>query len=101
MSTDRVTFPIPGLATFERIKSAILTCQIRARRNGLTLPLLPRQRILRLAILAGIHCEQTGLRIWTCHYSVIFLSAKGEVFSSEPKHLMLQIHQHGGFRSTI
>src|SRR5690349_20105409 len=105
-STSRLTSPtsaisLPGVATFGRIKLEILTCPIRARRNGLTLPLLPRQRILRLAILVGIPFEQTGLRIWTCHYSVIFLSASAEVFSSGPKHSTLRIRQHGEFRSTI
>src|SRR6266705_2295411 len=106
MSSSRQTFPtsgIPlhGVATFGRIKLEILTCQIRARRNGLTLPPLPRQRLLRLALLAGIRFERTGLRIWTCHYSVIFLSGSAEVFSSGPKHSTLPIRQHGDFRSTM
>ena len=33
-------------------------------RNGLTLPRLFRRRRLHLALLAGIHFERTGLRIW-------------------------------------
>src|ERR1041385_3527421 len=100
MSSSRQTSPmseisLPGVATFERIKLEILTCQIRARRRGLTLPLLPRQRLLRLAIPAGIHFEQTGLRIWTCRYSVISRLASAEVFSLGPKHSTLLTPQHG------
>src|SRR5258707_10125640 len=106
MSSFRQTFPtsgipLPGAATFGRIKLEILTWEIRARRNGLTRPPLPRQRRLRSAPPAEIRCERTGLRIWTCHYSVIFLSASAEVFSSELRHSTLPIHPHGEFRSTI
>ena len=70
-------------------------------RNGLTPPLLPRQRLLRLAILVGIHFERTGWRIWTYHCSGIFPSAKQEAFSSGPRRSTLQIRPHGEFRSTI
>src|SRR5579864_1067343 len=91
----------PGVATFGRIKLEIPTCQIRARKNGLTLLLLPRQRILRLATLVGIHFERTGLKIWMYHCSGIFLSAKEQVFSSGPRRLTLQIRRHGEFPSTI
>src|SRR5438132_7318934 len=106
MSSSRQTSPTsgispPGVATFERIKLEILTCQIRAQRNGLTPPLLLRPTRLHLAIPAGIHFERTGLRIWICHCSGIFPSAREEVFSSGPRDSMLQIHQHGEFRSTI